>query len=395
MLRHFIIYCLTLYASCMHASSHTLLSIILALPILAGCDSQSGDRHGSPVSATPGAPEVDVAIVEQSNLSQPVQGQGTIAAFQRSNIGALVQGPVDRIFVRVGDRVSRGTPLFRTRQADYERKLNEALAAVRLSRAEAEQAERTNERVQALKPRGFVSLSRAEEAETAVAVARARVAQAEALAATAKQALNDTVVRAPYDAVVTSRNVDEGVFLSTFGVGGQSAVLELQEVGIVAAIVNLPQDQLGKIRRNQPAKIHIEGFPEPFESYVAVVNDRVDAQARTVEVRLPLRNPSYEVKPGLSVRAEIAAPPAPALVLPRRAVAGDSAARFVFAIDNGTTRKIAVQIRPIDFDRVEILSGLLAGQKVVLNPASTLRDGMKIGERRTTREEGGSVDVAR
>ena len=141
--------------------------------------------------------------------------------FQRSNLGALVLGPVDRIFVRVGDRVAKGAPLFRTRQADYQRRLNEALAAVRLARAEAQQAERTNERVQALKPRGFVSLSRVDEAETAVAVAKARVSQAEAVAATAQQALNDTIVRAPYDAVVTSRNVDEGVYLSTFGVGGQ------------------------------------------------------------------------------------------------------------------------------------------------------------------------------
>ena len=137
----------------------------LLLLSLAGCGSQSGDAEKTAAASGQGATEVETVIVERSNLSQPVQGRGTIAAFQRSNLGALVQGPVDRIFVRVGDRVAKGAPLFRTRQADYQRRLNEALAAVRLARAEAQQAERTNERVQALKPRGFVSLSRVDEAE--------------------------------------------------------------------------------------------------------------------------------------------------------------------------------------------------------------------------------------
>ena len=367
----------------------------LLLLSLAGCGSQSGDAEKTAAASGQGATEVETVIVERSNLSQPVQGRGTIAAFQRSNLGALVQGPVDRIFVRVGDRVAKGAPLFRTRQADYQRRLNEALAAVRLARAEAQQAERTNERVQALKPRGFVSLSRVDEAETAVAVAKARVSQAEAVAATAQQALNDTIVRAPYDAVVTSRNVDEGVYLSTFGVGGQSSILEIQEVAFVAAIVSFPQDKLGQVQRNQPAHLFIEGFAKPFESYVAVINDRVDAQARTVEVRLPLRNPTYEVKPGLSVRAEISAPPTPALILPRRAIAGDSAAPFAFAVANSSVRKVAVRIRSIDFDRVEILSGLNAGQRVVLNPPSMLHDGMKVKERRAVPAKTGSDNVAR
>ncbi len=370
----------------------------VALPLLmllAGCGSHSGDGDGSALTSRPSVPEFEVVVARQSNLSLPVEGQGTIAAFQRSNIGALVQGPVDRIFVRVGDRVAKGAPLFRMRQADYRRRLDEALAAVKLARAEAEQAERTNERVQALKPRGFVSLSRVEEAETAVAVGRARVAQAQAMAATAQQALNDTIVRAPYDAVVTSRNVDEGVYLSTLAMGGQSSVLEIQEVGIVAAIVSIPQDKLGQIRRNQRARLFIEGFTQPFESYVAVINDRVDAQSRTVEVRLPLRNPAYEVKPGLSVRAEIAIPPMPALVLPRRAIAGDSAAPFAFRVSDGKVRKVPLRIRPIDFDRVEVLSGLTSGQRVVLNPASTLQDGMKIKERTVVPQKVRAGNVAR
>lgn len=371
-----------------------LISIAFPLALVGFC---STNKEKAP-SAAPNphtSPAVELLEIKPTVLARKVTGQGTIAAFRRSAIGALVQGPMDQIFVRVGDRVVKGQPLFRTRQTDYQRRLDEALAAVRLAKAEAEQAERTNDRLQALKPRGFVSHAKVEEAETSLTVARARVAQGEAVAATARQALNDTTVRAPYNAVITARNVDEGVYLSTFGVGGQSAVLEIQEVETVAAIVHVAQDQLGQIRRDQPASLYIEGFATPFKSFVGVINDRVDVQARTVEVRLPIRNASYEIKPGLSVRAEIEVPAAPGVVIPRLAVAGDSAAYFVFVADEGVARTRPVNLRPLDLERVEVVSGLSAGDRIVLNPSSNLADGTRLTMRQASTAKGNGSDVAR
>ena len=70
-------------------------------------------------------------------------------------------------------------------------------------------------------------------------------------------------------------------------------------------------------------------------------------------------------------------------------------APFAFAVANSSVRKVAVRIRAIDFDRVEILSGLNAGQRVVLNPPSMLHDGMKVKERRAVPAKTGSDNVAR
>ena len=100
--------------------------------------------------------------------------------------------------------------------------------------------------------------------------------------------------------------------------------------------------------------------------------------------------------PGASVSANSNAPSSmPALVLPRTAVSGDSAAPIAFAIDKGSVRRVELRIRPIDFDRVEVLSGLTEGQQVVLNPASTLRDGMKVRIRKTASAKADSGNVAR
>ena len=350
---------------------------------LAGCSGKTeGDETAPEAQAEPRA--VTTAIVESQPLAEPVKAFGTIAAKQRSAIGALTEGPVERIFVKVGDRVSRGQPLFRIRQADYQRRVVEAQAAVDLTSAQAIEAERRYERVMALAPRGFVSKAQVDAAETELAVARAQKAQAQAALGTARQALADTITRAPYDGVVTARMVDEGVYLNNrFSMGGQSAALELQELGIVAAIVNAPQEYVDAFRRNMPARVYIEGFEQPFDSTVYIINDRVDPESRMVELRLPIGNPDYRISSGLAVRAEISVPPVQAIVLPRPAILGDSAAAYVFVVVNGKAQRREVVFDSIDLDRVRIRSGLEPGDEVILNPPATLRNDEPVKSRRT------------
>lgn len=369
-----------------------LLALAVLTVLVPGCSSAEDETAGDTPALESDVAQVETIAASTELVSEPVEAFGTIAARQRSSIGALVEGPVERIFVNVGDRVTRGQSLFRTRQADYVRRVSEAQAAVNLTTAQATQAERQYERVMALAPRGFVSRARLESAETELAVAQAQTAQAQAVLATAQQALSDTVVRAPFDAVVTARLINEGVYLSNrFSMGGGSAVVELQEASIVAAIVNAPQQYVDQFRLNLPARVFIDGFEEPFDSMVYIINDGVNPTARTVELRLPIRNANYRISPGLSARAEIQVPPRSAMILPRSTVLGDSAAPYVFVVEGNVAHRRSVETDSIDFDTVAIISGLEEGDQVVSEPPSTLRDGDQV--ERITRSEAGR-DVA-
>lgn len=358
-----------------------------------GCSGAEDETVNDAQAPESGPAQVETITVSTELVSEPVEAFGTIAARQRSPIGALVEGPVDRVYVNVGDQVTRGQPLFRIRQADYRRRVSEAQAAVNLTTAQATQAERQYERVMALAPRGFVSRAHVESVETDLAVAHAQTAQAQAVLATAQQALSDTVARAPYDGVVTGRLIDEGIYLNNrFSTGGQSAAIELQQAGIVAAIVNAPQAHVDQFRRNLPARVFIDGFDEPFDSIVYIINDGVNPTARTVELRLPIRNPGYRISPGLSARAEIEVPPRSAMILPRSAVLGDSAAPYVFVVNGNVARRRNVETDSIDFDRVVIVLGLEEGERVVSEPPSTLRDGDQVAQIRRSEVQ---PDVAR
>jgi RND family efflux transporter MFP subunit len=358
---------------------------ICALALAACSDNSETVDETKPAQSEPR--QVETIIVKAELLANPVKAFGTIAAKQRSAIGALAEGPVERIFVKVGDRVTRGQPLFRIRQADYQRRVAEAQAALDLTEAQAIEAERRYGRVMALAPRGFVSKAQVDAVETELAISRAQKAQAEAILGTARQALSDTITRAPYDGVVTARLVDEGVYLNNrFSMGGQSAALELQELGIVAAIVNAPQEYVDSFSRNMPARVFIEGFDEPFDSTVYIINDRVDPTSRMVELRLPIRNPNYRISSGLAARAQIEVPPEQAIILPRTAIQGDSASANVFVVEDGNAQRREVTYDSIDLDRARIRSGLSEGDEVIPSPPATLRDGEPVTTRSDSSE---------
>jgi multidrug efflux pump subunit AcrA (membrane-fusion protein) len=111
---------------------------------------------------------------------------GTIAAKQTSNIGALAEGVVERVFVKVGDRVKKGQPLFRTRQVDFQRKVDEAKATLAIASAQSNNAETLYQRYANLIDKDAVSRVDYEDIRTKAEVAKAQVALREAQLLTAQ-----------------------------------------------------------------------------------------------------------------------------------------------------------------------------------------------------------------
>jgi RND family efflux transporter MFP subunit len=343
-----------------------------ALLVALGCRS-SAEPVAAPAEPEPFA--VGVAQVELARISEPIPATGSVLADKTTEIGPRVDGIVEQIAVRVGDRVAEGQPLFRTRSVDYRLRLAEAEAAMLLVGAEAEKAARDRERVRTLHEKGVASRERLEQAETGLEVTRARVATAHAAVAMARQALADCVVRAPYAGVVTRRYIDEGAMLRTM-MGGGSAVVQLMKTDAVFVIAQVPETQLPRVRVGTPTRIRIDGLDRVFESRVEVLNDRVEATSRSLEVRMPVANPDLAIKPGLSATAEILPEPREALVLDRRALLGAADSRFVFVADGGRAVRRSVEVRDLDAARVEVLRGLVRGDRALVGPdLARLADG--------------------
>lgn len=316
---------------------------------------------------------------ELINVSQPITVSGTIAAKQTSNIGALADGVVERIFVVVGDRVQKGDRLFQTRQVDYRHRVDEAQANLAIAKAKSMKTEKLRQRYANLIESDAVSRVDFEEVETQALVAGAEVTLRQAQLQTATQMLQDTIVTAPFDGAITARYIDEGVFMaSRFSGMGNSSVVQVRECEIAAAILFAPESKIGSLALGMKGRLYVDGASETILASIMILNDSVDPQTRTVELRMPFVNEGCAVKAGQSVRAEITVPERPALVMPRQSIHEDSGSLYVYRVQNGRTVRQPVTFRDLDVDRVEVLTGLESTDVVALDSSQTLKDGMEV-----------------
>lgn len=317
------------------------------------------------------APRLNVSLVTPrlTESTSRIVGTGSVFAAKTSNVGTLVSGQVHHVFVKVGDQLEEGAPLFKIRPENYEFVVEEIKAKVAVAKANAEKARLDFNRAKALINKRAVSEAKLDEARNAYAATRAEVGVAEARLKLAEQNLSDTVVRAPFRCVVTERNIDEGVYLSVQSAGmAGSSVVQVKKIDVVTVIVGVPAQELERLRIGAPAFLTISGLSAPIEANVSVINDRVDPTSRMIEVRFVVRNSDYRIKPGLFVYAEVEPERRKVLVLSRHSVLGATGATYVYVLDGDVARRRPVRISDFDASDVEIISGLSEKDTVLTGP---------------------------
>jgi RND family efflux transporter MFP subunit len=345
-----------------------IATLMLMGALAGGCSDSSQETADVPPRVQVTSLRLQTLRPEMREISETIIGTGTIGAVQTSNIGTVTPGIIERVFVIVGDRVEKGQPLFQTRKNDYEIGVQLAQAEFTAATARAEQARLDYERATELLTKNFISQAQLDTAANERKAAAAVADVAAARLAQADQSLADTVVRAPYDGVVTERNVDEGTFKSTQSYSADSAILQLQQIDVVIAGVRVPEIYLGRLSLGMPADLLVDGLQGSLESQIAVINDKVDRVSRTIDVRLALANDDYRVKPGLFVRAEIHAPVRMAMLLNHEAVLERASNPHVFVLDEGVARLQPVELRDFDASKLEIVLGLGEEDKVIVGP---------------------------
>ncbi len=352
-----------------------VLGLALSLGLaatLAGCG--DGDKDAA-VKKPAEQVSMFETVVTPKELVEPVIGTGTIAAAKTTELGPRVTGIIDKIFVVVGARVKEGDPLFHTRDVEIKNHVAELENQLKLAQAEVRNASRAYKRAKELHTSGFVSNGGLDNAQAARDTANARFGIATAQLASARQMLDDCTVRAPFDGVITRRDVDEGKYMSTMGGmgmgmggGGGGGVLQIMKIDIVAAIVQIPEVELSKVHIGTKGKVIIGSMNKSYDSEVYILNDLIDVNTRGIELRLPILNSDYAIKPGLFVRAELYPEPRKVLSLARIAVQGTESQRYVFIAENGLAKRVPITMNQIDASTVEVMSGLKAGDAALSGP---------------------------
>ena len=366
------------------------------------CDTGAGGGGGE----TPGAGAAPRTVLNAS---------GYVTARREATVSAKAMGKVVEVLVEEGKRVEAGQVLARLDDSNLranrdlaEAQLQTARVAVQETRALIMQARSNWERVRELVADKVATVSELEKAESDFKSleARSRRQEAEILAAERgllvwDRQLEDMVIRAPFSGVVTAKNAQPGEVISPMAAGGftRTGICTLVDMDSLEIEVDVNESYLNRVSPGQGVEASLDAYPDwHIPAHVIAIIPTADRQKATVKVRVAFEHRDPRILPQMGVKvafrgAEDAAAPAPAaatpgagaarrLLLPRSAVQEAGGSQIVWVVREGRAERRAVRAQAAGSDGMEMLAGVIAGERVVAEPSPSLVDGVAVKERK-------------
>ena len=392
--------------------------------------SRSGQKPqtAAPQAATPAQiPAVIVTTVQSRELNQRVLLPGELQAYQDTAIYAKVPGFVEVINVDRGSEVKQGQLLAQLRAPELETQRGEADARVRATRSQGFEAqskiggvraqrleaeaklaadEATYQRMRAASATpGVVAGNDLEIAQRAAEAGRARVqlwnaneaaalAEVKAIeeneralrdAAGSSQNIEDYLrITAPFDGVITERNVHQGSLASPVSSQTNPPMLRLQQVSRLRLVVPVPEANISSIEPGAKISFTLPSFPgETFSGIVQRISNALDPKTRTMPVELDVSNPNRRLAPGMV--PEVIWPvsrPNPSMFVTPSAIATTTEHSFVIRIRDGVTEWVDVKrggsMSDNGKDLVEVFGDLSPGDQIAVSGTDELRAGTRV-----------------
>lgn len=348
--------------------------------------------------------KVETASVTQVYPSQAftlLNASGYVVAQRKASVAPKTTGQLEWLGVEEGSRVKSGQILARLENRDVKAGRDQASAALSAARFNREQASaelidasRAYKRAQELIASGVVSQSDFDVAETRFKRAKASVAgleagvkSAEAALAGADAAVGYTVIRAPFDAVVLTKNADIGDIVTPIGAAAnaKAAVVTIADLGSLQVEADVSESSLGKVKQGQPCEIQLDSLPDlRFRGAIHTIVPTADRSKATVMVKVRFIDSDPRILPEMSAKVAFlerpvtAAEQRPKTAVTPAAVRNKEGKRVVYLVKGDRLVETPVTLGDKIGDQVEVLAGIRPGDKVAVKPQEKLKDGAKI-----------------
>lgn len=322
---------------------------------------------------------VKTAAPSTGGAGQTLVLPGTLQGFVQSPIAARASGYLRRWHKDIGSRVEKGDLLAELDTPEIDQQLSQAIAARAQAASSLALTRSTLERWEALRKKDAVSQQELDERRSASVQAGANLAAADANVERLRQLEGFKRVVAPFAGVITRRNVDVGDLIDAGGGAGRAMFL-LAQTDPLRVYINVPQSSAQLIKRGQKAIVtQTELQGQTFQGEVARTSGSIDATTRTMQIEITLRNRDGLLMPGAYVQVSLPLPSSGTLTVPTNALVIRSDGIQVAVVDAAS--RIHMQSVKIgrNYGRtVEVLEGVTATDRLVLNPADSLTEGDQI-----------------
>jgi HlyD family secretion protein len=332
---------------------------------------------------------VELAAARKATMNQEVRVVGNLIGEATVAVAPRTAGRLQDVFVRLGDRVTRGQRMAKIEDFEIVEQVKQAEAAQEVAAATIRQREAdlqlalTNvERSRNLFQRQLLPKQTLDDNEARYQAAVAQIDLAKAQSTQSKARLDElrinlsnTVIVSPVNGFVAKRAVDPGAFVSQ-----NAPIVDVVDISRVRLVVNVVERDLKELRPGATAKVEVDAFPgEMFQGRIARVAPVLDPATRTAPIEIEIPNADFRLKPGMYARVGITTDNRKeTLTVPVDAVADLGGRRGVFQHLNGVAIFRTVEIGTEGEDLIEIVGGLTEGDQVITTGARALRDGDRV-----------------
>lgn len=334
-------------------------------------------RPAAPAPAQPAA--VRTITLQEETVPELIECTATVRARTAVEVIPLVAARVKAVHVKAGQKVSRGDLLVELEDAEFRARLAAADARFQAAEADRAEANRHFQRVNGLFPTGSATREELDAASARRQAAEAAAKAAEAQAEEARTALGHTALRSPLNGVVIDKKVNPGDFSmpglpASAGMPSGRVLLSLYDPEALWLETAVPERHSAAIQVGGPAEAVLPAASLRWQGKFVEVVPGVDEVSRTFLARLELPA-SPALKVGMLGKVRFAAGQRRMIRVPPEALLRRGQLDTAFVVVQGRAQLRLVRPGRPAGDRVEILSGLAAGESLLLNPGETLRDG--------------------
>jgi RND family efflux transporter MFP subunit len=354
-------------------------------------------------------PAVEVVTAQKPEIggrSAILNASGYVTPRRRATIAAKITGRVTGVFFDEGTHVHQGQLLATLDDSDTKRALDSAKADRDASQAaiadfqvQLRLAEIELQRAEALRKAGVQSQEQLDTSSAAadslrakINLAKQQVQSSEMRIREAQQAVDNCVINAPYDGIVVSKDAQVGEMVSPISAGGgftRTGIATIVDMNSNEIEVDVNESYIARVKDRQKVTAILDAYPNwEIPSHVRTVIPTADRQKATVKVRISFDKLDPRILPDMGIKVTFlsdepvkkvdATAPVVAAMLPNEALHDDGGKKIVFLVKNEKLERRAVSVGSIQGTQTEILSGIVAGDAVVVKGPANMQDGQAV-----------------
>jgi RND family efflux transporter MFP subunit len=380
------------------AGKRFVIIVLVILPLAAIAAAAYALRSQKPVVQV-----MTAAKAEAGGRQSLLNASGYVTPRRRATIAAKITGRVTGVFFDEGTHVRQGQLLATLDDSDVKRALesakadrDSARAAIADFQVQLKNAKIQLGRAEQLRQAGVQTQENLDNASMAadsltakIALAKQQVLGSDARISEAQQAVDNTVIRAPFDGIVVSKDAQVGEMVSPISAGGgftRTGIATIVDMNSNEIEVDVNESYIARVLPNQPVTATLDAYPDwEIPCKVRTVIPTADRQKATVKVRISFLKLDPKILPDMGVKVAFlseelpkAKGPEPMTYVPKSAVRSEGGTTFVYLVHDGKVERRAIKVGTDRGTDVAIMAGVMPGDSLVVTGPATLHDGDKV-----------------